>query len=139
MNKEVLVDPIKWANSLNEYMSDKLQKDNYTMNDYSCDLRVYGWNAVSNVSIKPGEYMPREIGVMLVVTAKTQEQATEIAKAWNPHLLHYSIKKGNMYTYAFPFSPNEIDRGPLYEFMLNHAVEVDSPLELVRMQMVHID
>jgi hypothetical protein len=35
-------------------------------------------------------------------------------------------------SYAFPFSPAEIERGPVYEFMLNHVVHVDGPHEIVR-------
>jgi hypothetical protein len=35
-------------------------------------------------------------------------------------------------SYAFPFSPAEIERGPSYEFVLNHAVIVESESELFR-------
>ena len=35
-------------------------------------------------------------------------------------------------SYAMPFSPGEVERGPVYEFVLNHVVMVDSPHELVR-------
>ncbi len=39
-------------------------------------------------------------------------------------------------SYGFPFSPAEIERGRVYEFRLNHVVEVDDPLELVRTEWV---
>jgi hypothetical protein len=35
-------------------------------------------------------------------------------------------------SYAFPFSPSEIERGQVFEFKLNHVVYVDEPGELVR-------
>jgi hypothetical protein len=138
-DRDVMIDPMLWSNSINSYMDAKLKEAGYPKDDYICDLRLYGWNAISNQYIEPGSYIPKEIGVMLVVTAKTQELAMEIAKAWNPQLLHHTVKKGNMATFAFPFSPNEINRGVLYEFMLNHAVMVDSPMELVRMETLVID
>jgi hypothetical protein len=33
-----------------------------------------------------------------------------------------------MPTFAFPFSPAEMQRGALYEFCLNHVMELDDPL-----------
>jgi hypothetical protein len=35
-------------------------------------------------------------------------------------------------SFAFPFSPAEIERGPSYEFVLNHSVIVASESELFR-------
>jgi hypothetical protein len=35
-------------------------------------------------------------------------------------------------SFAFMTSPAETERGPLYEFVLNHVVRVDDPHELVR-------
>jgi hypothetical protein len=35
-------------------------------------------------------------------------------------------------SYGFPFSPAEWERGPVFEFRLNHVVEVDDPTELLR-------
>ena len=29
---------------------------------------------------------------------------------------------------AFPFSPSDVERGAIYEFMLQHVVEIDDPL-----------
>jgi hypothetical protein len=34
--------------------------------------------------------------------------------------------------YAFMASPAEIERGPIYEFLLQHAMSVDAPDELFR-------
>ena len=140
MNDDVTRDPMKWIEGVSAYMTKKLSEQNYPMDDFSFNLLPYGWNAVTGVYIEPGTYQPREIGVMLVVTAKTQELAHEVAKAWNPQLLHYCEEKDTLLrTYAFPFSPNEIDKGLLYEFKLNHAVEVSSPMELVRVEKTTIE
>jgi hypothetical protein len=34
--------------------------------------------------------------------------------------------------FSFPYSPPEIDRGPVYEFHLNHVLVPDSPRALFR-------
>ena len=31
---------------------------------------------------------------------------------------------------AFPFSPSDIERGPVYKFSLQHVVEIDDPLRM---------
>lgn len=132
-------DPMAWLEGLSRLMTQKLIAQQYPMDDFSFSLKPYGWNAVSGDDITPGEYIPREIGVLLAVTAKTQKLATEVAKAFNPQLLHFTPQGGPMATYAFPFSPNEIEKGALYEFKLNHVVEVSSWNELVRIEKTLID
>jgi hypothetical protein len=110
------------------------------LNDYHLSLRPYGWNAVSGAKNEPGSHVPREIGLLLVVTAPSQDLATRIAKACNPLFFHFPLDKGiPLPSYGFPFSPAEIERGQVYEFKLNHIVEVDDPLELVRMDWVVLD
>jgi hypothetical protein len=81
----------------------------------------------------PVGYVPNEILMMLTVTADTQKMATQITKAFNPLLLHFNMFEGKqMPSYAFIFSPAEMERGAIYEFKLYHTVSVDNPLELVR-------
>ena len=43
-----------------------------------------------------------------------------------------------MPSYAFPFTPAEIERGQLYEFKLNHVVETKDAHELVRTRWVDL-
>lgn len=101
--------------------------------DFHISLRLYGWNALSGVTPTPAAPPPREVGVLFVATAATQEMATQIAKACNPYFFHYPIDPEiDLPSYGFAFSPAEIERGRVYEFKLNHVVEVDDPLELVR-------
>ena len=102
--------------------------------DYDISLRAYGWNAVSGRALPPGTPAPPELGVMFVATAATQALATRIAKSCNSHFFHFPLHRGmELPSYAFPFSPAEIERGRVYEFRLNHVVDVDDPLELVRL------
>lgn len=70
---------------------------------------------------------------MFVATAATQEIATQIAKTCNPWFFHLPLEdEQEMPSYAFPFSPAEVERGQVFEFKLNHVVQVENPLELVR-------
>ena len=133
-DKRVMNDPEKWINQMTQYVSNKIKKINI-QGEYSYSIKPYGWNAVSVENIEIGSYIPRELGVILVVTAETQELATKVAKVFNPYLLHFPVELDEMLpSYAFPFSPSEIERGPIYEFRLNHVVELNAPLELVRFE-----
>jgi hypothetical protein len=100
--------------------------------DYTISLRPYGWNAVTGSAVSDG-FTPRELGLMLVATAATQDLATRIAKTANPYFFHFPLTMGmELPSYAFPFSPAEIERGRSYEFLLNHVVEAADGHELVR-------
>jgi len=104
--------------------------------EFHISLRMYGYNGVSGVKPPPGS-KPMEIGLMGVITAKTQALASEIAKACNPYFFHMPVRLGMaMPSYGWPFTPGDIDRGPVYQFVLNHVVRVDDPMELVRMEMI---
>jgi hypothetical protein len=97
---------------------------------YSLQVRCYGWNAVLGRA-DPDPRRPREVGAVLIATAKDQVTARKIAKYCNPYLLHMPLPgMSSLPTFAFMSSPAEIDAGPVYEFVLNHVVEVDTPGEL---------
>ena len=107
--------------------------------EFHISLRMYGWNAVSGDHPPAGTPPPRELGMLFVATAATQCMATRIAKACNPYFFHFPIDRDQaLPSYAFPFSPAEVERGPVYTFELNHVVEVDDPLELVRIRYVDL-
>jgi hypothetical protein len=103
------------------------------LGEFHISLRMYGWNAVTGdvpVNVPP----PREIGVLLVATARTQELANAIAHACNPYFFHYPmVMNKELPSYGFAFSPADVPRGQVFEFKLNHVVAVDDPLSLVRM------
>lgn len=102
--------------------------------DYDISLRFYGWSGVSGNPPPLGTPTPCEVGLMFIATADTQEMATRIAKTCNPRFFHFPLDRGmELPSYAFPFSPAEIERGQVYAFDLNHVVAVDDPLELTRM------
>jgi Acyclic terpene utilisation family protein AtuA len=102
-------------------------------------LRPYGWNAVSGRPVGAGAVPPREIGLMFVATAPTQAMATEAARVCNPLFFHFPVREGSeLPSYAFPFSPAEIERGQVFEFHLNHVVHTMSPFELARTRWIDV-
>ena len=104
---------------------------------FDISLRPYGWNAVSGLPMPASTPVPIEVGLLFIANAATQEQATQIAKTCNPLFFHLPLNRDTpLPSYAFPFSPAEIERGAVYEFMLNHVVHVDHALELVRTEFV---
>lgn len=111
----------------------------YAPGDYDLDLRAYGWNALSPPGAPQPPSPPREVGLMTLVTAASQAQATEIAKYCNPMLLHFPLNPDDpLPSFAFPFSPAEVELGAHYEFMLNHVVVLNDPLELSRTRMIDV-
>jgi hypothetical protein len=103
--------------------------------DYALDFRLIGKNATLG-ALETSRAEPAEVGVMLIVTAPSQERAGEIAKLSNPFLLHYPLTDDEpQATFAFPFSPADWARGPLYEFTLNHVMRLDDPMEAFRLEM----
>jgi hypothetical protein len=106
---------------------------------FDISLRPYGWNAVSGRRPAEGTPSPREIGLMFVATAPTQALATEAARVCNPIFFHFPVREGNeLPSYAFPFSPAEIERGQVFQFHLNHVVHVSSPFELSRTRWIEV-
>ena len=107
-------------------------------NDVSVEFRLVGKNATLG-DLEGSDATPSEIGVLTIVTAPTQERATEIAKLLNPALLHLPLTEDEpMPTFAFPFSPAEIPRGPQFEFCLNHVMTLSDPMEAFQLEVVTV-
>ncbi len=97
--------------------------------DYTLDMRLIGVNGTLG-ALEPRTTTPNEAGVLAIVTAATQTTANDIAKMLNPYLLHHALTTAEeMPTFAFPFSPAEIDRGAAWEFCLNHVLTLRDPME----------
>jgi len=125
-----------WVASLHDFLIDGIHRVLGLSDDqYTLELRCYGHNAVLG-QLEPDTTAPREVGVVLIATADEQALATKIAKYANPYLLHMPLPTmDHLPTFAFMSSPAEIPRGPIYEFVLQHAVALDTSLELVRIAM----
>ena len=98
--------------------------------DYQLVLRVYGCDGVMGSWEPSRDAQPVELALIAEVVAKTQDIANAALSLARVTLLHSDFpgrmcREGNM---AFPFSPSDIERGAIYEFMLQHVVEIDDPL-----------
>ena len=136
-DKKVMADPDTWIKNISNHVAKYLSKMGISPGEYTFDFKAYGYNAVVKGPRSEDIPPPREIGMLLTVTSDTQEKATKIAKFFNPFLLHYPADfNDQLPSFAFPFSPVDIPKGPTYEFRLHHVVDVDDPLELVKFEYV---
>lgn len=137
-DRAIMKDPMAWINAVRTQGIQKLEKIGVSSDTYSIDMKPFGYNAVSGQPVPEG-YVPNEIGVLLTVTADTQSLATQVAKAFNPLLLHLNIfPEKQMPSFAFISSPAEVERGKIYEFKLYHVVSIEDPLELVKITFENI-
>jgi hypothetical protein len=126
----------RMARGLRERITRTLRAEAETID---ISLRPYGWNAVSGRPAGGNAAPPREIGLMFIATAPTQAMATEAARVCNPFFFHFPVQQGTeIPSYAFPFSPAEIERGQVFEFHLNHVVHTASPFELARTRWIDV-
>ena len=101
---------------------------------WSAELRIIGQNATLGAL---ENHMPdtAELGVLAILTATDQDTATTLAKLMNPYLLHHALTDNEaMPTFAFPFSPAEIERGAAYEFVLHHVMALAQPMDAFRIE-----
>ncbi len=97
--------------------------------DFTLELRIIGQNATLGPR-DGGVQIGSEVGVMGIVTSATEATSREIAKMLNPYLLHYALPEDeDMPTFAFPFSPAEMFRGEIFDFCLNHVIELENPMD----------
>jgi hypothetical protein len=98
-------------------------------------FRRYGLDGSMGES-EPVGRPAHEIGLVIEVLAATQELSRMIARSSAHVALHYPIAKwdGLISAIAFPYSPPEVDRGPVYRFNLNHVVKPAVVDELFRIE-----
>jgi hypothetical protein len=137
---EVLADLGAFHDAMHASLTDRIRRTfGEEAGDFDVSLRLYGWNGVSGRSVPADAPPPREIGVLFVVTAASQDLADRMAKACNPYFFHFPMRRGiELPSYAFPFTPAEISRGQVFEFLLNHVVEVADGHELVRTEWIDL-
>ncbi|WP_100148241.1 acyclic terpene utilization AtuA family protein [Achromobacter arsenitoxydans] len=100
--------------------------------DWQLVLRVYGAHGVMGAWEPNPGFRPQELAIVAEVVGRTQEIANAALSLARVTLLHSDFpgrmcREGNM---AFPFSPSDIERGPIYEFFMQHVIKVADPLSL---------
>lgn len=124
-----------WVARLTGFLTGEIEtRMGLTTADYGLEFRLIGADsALGALEARSGD--PVEIGVLGIVTARSQAEASEIGKLINPFVLHYPLTDDEeLPTFAFPYSPATSDRGALYEFALNHVMALDDPMSAFRLE-----
>ncbi|WP_428534664.1 acyclic terpene utilization AtuA family protein [Rhodopila sp.] len=99
---------------------------------YQLGIRIYGRDGVMAAREPLRGAVPHELGFVLeVVSQHSQEMASAVLGMARTNMLHTDFpgrlcREGNM---AFPFSPSDIEVGPVYRFSIYHVAELDNPTE----------
>jgi hypothetical protein len=98
------------------------------------DYHVYGRDGVMGALEPDRARVPHEVGLVVEATAPDQATATALVQLTRQPLLHQPTSKwkGSITGFACLHNPSHIERGPVYQFNLNHVLQVDSPLALFR-------
>jgi hypothetical protein len=101
--------------------------DSYTMvvRTYGKDGVMAGWEPIKQIT-------SHELGFVIEVVAQDQDTANAVIAMARTSMLHADFpgrlcKEGNM---AFPFSPSDIELGPMYQFSVFHTLAPKDPCEL---------
>jgi hypothetical protein len=97
----------------------------------SITFHVYGRDGVMGALEPAKASRSHELGLVIEAVDKDQESAHAVAHFLSGTLLHVSYPgqfntAGNL---AFPYSPSEIDAGPVYEFSAYHLMKVRTATE----------
>jgi hypothetical protein len=99
---------------------------------YQFGIRVYGRDGVMAGREPARGVLGHELGFVIeVVSRHSQEMASAVLGMARTNMLHTDFpgrlcREGNM---AFPFSPSDIEVGPVYRFSVYHIAELDDPTE----------
>jgi hypothetical protein len=101
---------------------------------YEIVTRVYGRDGVMGALEPEKKVGGHEVFILWDVISESQELSRAIAASVSHLAVHNPIPKwhGLISGVAFPYSPPELDRGPVYEFHLNHVLVPDTPTSLFR-------
>jgi len=101
---------------------------------YEIVTRVYGRDGVMGALEPERQVGGHEVFILWDVISESQELSHAIASSVSHLAVHNPIPKwhGLISGVAFPYSPPELDRGPVYEFHLNHVLVPHTPTSLFR-------
>ena len=133
-----------WLAKIKSYVEDSVLRVlgvHAASGKYSIVFHRYGIDAVMGKLEPQATSLPHEVGILLEVTAPTQEMARSIAELCRQPLLHYPIKEwaGSITAFACAHNPAVIDRGPVYRFNLHHVAVPDTPMQMFRTNFVDLN
>lgn len=108
--------------------------------DYRIRVRVYGRDGVMGKLEPRANEIGHEVGLLFTITTNRQETSQAIAKSFSHFALHFPIPewRGLISGLAFPLTPPELDKGPVYRFNLNHIVVPENPMEMFRTEYMEV-
>jgi hypothetical protein len=130
----ILAELDDWLAGIERLLAERVGHTSGATQHYEIVTRVYGRDGVMG----PMEPQPRlqghEAGLLWEVIAPSQAHAESVAKSLTHLALHFPIARwsGLITGLALPFSPAHLNRGPVYEFHLNHVLQPDDPHALFR-------
>lgn len=124
----------QWVERLASFLQREVCQQMVLNDDqFDIEFRLIGENAALG-ALETLSATAHELGVLVIVTAQSQAMSDEISKLINPFLLHYPLTDDEpLPTFAFPYSPVQSSRGPLYEFCINHTLSLEDPMSAVRL------
>ncbi len=127
----------KWANDIITKCSQKARdRLGVTDDDFSIDIRLIGHSSCFG-ALEVIQSQSHEIGAIGIVTAKSDALSEEIGKLLNPYFLHHPLtQEEEQPTFAFLFSPAEMKRGEMFEFALNHIMEINDPMDAFDLEII---
>ena len=128
-----------WLRYLRTVLEDRVRATlDLDPQQYDLALQCYGADAVLG-PLEDATGPAREIGLLFKVRAPSQRTATAIARTANPLLLHLPLPDmDHLPSFAFATSPVEIERGPSYEFVLNHVLDLEPGTDLFRLNLSEV-
>ena len=86
--------------------------------------------------LEPDKSIGHEVGIVIEIVAETEELSRAIASTAFHIALHCPVPEwtGLITGMAYPYSPYEIYRGPVYQFNMNHVVEPRSYKDMFRVE-----
>lgn len=110
----------------------------YNNEQYQLFFRIYGKNGVMGDLEPVKKVKSHELGIIIEAIADTQKLANTICSFARSAMLHYGYPgrvatAGNL---AFPYSPSDIKTGEVYQFSLNHILEVADPLQYFPLEII---
>jgi hypothetical protein len=107
---------------------------------WSVRLRPYGYDAVLGGLEQDRPAVPHEVGLVVDVVAETESMAVAIAgrSAATGSRLDITGRLGGGGNFAYPFSPNVLRGGEVYQWSIWHTMAVDDERSPFRIELVEL-
>ncbi len=113
--------------------------DKLNPSDYLLNIRIYGKNGTMGPLEPVKEIRSHELCLIFEATAPTQDIANTIAGVIRHQALHLPIPEWSGLITAIACPYNQMERGAVYKFNVNHVVEPDSPTEMFPMSLYDVN